>query len=45
MKRNVCTSRVALKSAAIFLVGLGAVLAIFWPQIFERILNGVSEFK
>lgn len=43
MKRKVCTSRMLFRSAGIVLVGLGSILAVFWPQIFERILAGVGQ--
>lgn len=43
MKRNVCTSWLILRSAGIILTGLGTILAIFWPQIFARILAGVGQ--
>lgn len=43
MKRYVCTASLMLRSAGVVLIAFGAVLAVFWPQIFDHILAGVGH--
>lgn len=43
MKRNVCTASLLLRSAGVVLIAFGAVLSVFWPQIFDQILAGVGH--
>lgn len=43
MKRGVCTPQTVLRSVGILLIVLGAVLAIFWPHIFDRLLARVGH--
>lgn len=43
MKRSVCSSRGAFRFAGVIFAVVGAILAIFWPRIFEHILAGVGH--